>query len=399
MTQAAPEATFLTTVTPSALVPGSRWVARTGKHEDTEIEIEKVSDVSVFFKTVVGGANYGNQKLDDSKVNRLTIESFRGQYVEKRSLVPGETRGGRAFRQHNPKRERPNDISTLPLQLNGHALSGSAPLHVEITEITPLIAKAWLDRGGINRHLSERRVRRLVAAIRRGEWQLTGDSIKLDEHGVVRDGQHRLRAIVEAGMPITSLVVRNVPAPAFNVIDTGKPRTPGDVLSMYGIKSVYATAACARGVLLIEKYGRYSVSSREAEESVSNAAILEYVQAHPDIIEGVHLGDMLKTAGFLGGTGLLAVLCTLLLRTDREAALLFVNQLVEGANLESTSPILRFRNRMLNQSLYKKAAPEREETLAIGIKVWNAWRNGERMQALVWRGYRERGAEPFPKPV
>ena len=47
----------------------------------------------------------------------------------------------------------------------------------------------------------------MTAAIQRGEWQLTGEVIKLDDEGRVRDGQNRLHAIVEAGVPVRSVVI------------------------------------------------------------------------------------------------------------------------------------------------------------------------------------------------
>src|SRR5439155_18773761 len=78
-------------------------------------------------------------------------------------------------------------------------------LDLEIMTITPELAKEWLDRGGTNRKVTRRRVEAMTAAIQRGEWQLTGEAIKLDDEGRVRDGQNRLQAIARAGIPVRTV--------------------------------------------------------------------------------------------------------------------------------------------------------------------------------------------------
>jgi hypothetical protein len=89
-------------------------------------------------------------------------------------------------------------------------------LDLEIVTITPDPAQDWLDRGGTNRKITRRHIEAMTAAIRRGEWQLTGEAIKLDGEGRVRNGQNRLHAIVEAGILVSRLpsVLAYAAAPA-----------------------------------------------------------------------------------------------------------------------------------------------------------------------------------------
>jgi hypothetical protein len=83
-------------------------------------------------------------------------------------------------------------------------------LELKVMTITPELAQEWLDRGGTNRKITRRQIDAMAAAIERGEWQLTGKAIKLDNLGRVRDGQNRLHAIVQAGIPVRSVVARGV---------------------------------------------------------------------------------------------------------------------------------------------------------------------------------------------
>ena len=93
-------------------------------------------------------------------------------------------------------------------------------LDLEIMTITPELAQEWLDRGGTNRKSTRRRIEAMTAAIQRGEWQLTGEAIKLDNEGRVRDGQNRLHPIVQVGIPVRSVVAHSVNEDAFDVMDT-----------------------------------------------------------------------------------------------------------------------------------------------------------------------------------
>src|SRR2546428_9167036 len=120
---------------------------------------------------------------------------------------------------------------------------------LEIVTITPELAQEWLDRGGTNRKTTRRRIEAMTAALQRGEWRLTGEAIKLDDEGRVRDGQHRLHAIIEAGIPVRSVVARGVSEEAFGVMDTGRSRNAADVLHIHGFPSQNALAAAARGLM------------------------------------------------------------------------------------------------------------------------------------------------------
>src|SRR5690242_1675178 len=126
-------------------------------------------------------------------------------------------------------------------------------LQLEIMTITPEIAQEWLDRGGTNRKITRRRIDAMAAAIQRGEWQLTGEAIKLDSQGRVRDGQNRLHAIVQADIPVRSVVAHGVGEDAFDVMDTGRSRNAADVLHIHGYPSQNALAAAARGLMFVER--------------------------------------------------------------------------------------------------------------------------------------------------
>jgi hypothetical protein len=272
-------------------------------------------------------------------------------------------------------------------------------LDLEVVTITPELAQTWLDRGGTNRKITQRRIDAMAAAIQRGEWRLTGEAIKLDSDGRVRDGQNRLHAIVQAGVPITSVVARGVGEDAFDVMDTGRSRNAADVLHIHGYPSQNALAAAARGLMFIERYGRVFPSQRDSHLYVTPVTTLRYVDQHPEVIEGVHLGDRIYHSGIQGGIGLWAIAMTLFLRLNAQQAQEFAEHLTTGAGLHRGHPLLMLRNRLLgSQRDQYSTLSGREALVAIAIKSWNAWREGRSLQTLAWRAEGRR-AEPFPYAI
>ena len=82
-----------------------------------------------------------------------------------------------------PTSPRTSRTRTSP-RANGKQAASPArgtDLDLEIMTITPELAQEWLDRGGNNRKVTRRRIEAMTAAIQRGEWQLTGEAIKLDD--------------------------------------------------------------------------------------------------------------------------------------------------------------------------------------------------------------------------
>lgn len=117
-------------------------------------------------------------------------------------------------------------------------------MKTDIVTITPAMAEKWLNgTTSGNRSVRRTHVKSIAAQIEKGQWQLNGESIVIDDNGNVADGQHRLLAIIHAGKPVDSIVVRGVDPDSFKTIDSGIARQGGDVLTLSGYKSGKALAA------------------------------------------------------------------------------------------------------------------------------------------------------------
>ena len=102
--------------------------------------------------------------------------------------------------------------------------------HTAIETITPSLASSYLEFNSNNRPLRYSHIRSMAYDMKNGDWQVTHQGIAFDSTGRLIDGQHRLHAIIEAGVAIQMPVTRGCSAASFSIIDRGANRSTADVL-------------------------------------------------------------------------------------------------------------------------------------------------------------------------
>lgn len=111
-----------------------------------------------------------------------------------------------------------------------------------IVDVTPGLAKVWLDINNFNRPRNSETFMKYVRQIREGRWRLTHQGIAFTEDGTLLDGQHRLFAIIECGVSLPMRVFLNESAENFAVIDCGRNRSNLDTVRMSARDSTLSTA-------------------------------------------------------------------------------------------------------------------------------------------------------------
>lgn len=99
------------------------------------------------------------------------------------------------------------------------------------------------------RNVSNSHVIHLAQQMSAGQWQENGEPIIFDKHGNVINGQHRLFAVIRSGKSIKFLIVEGVDESAFVTIDSGKPRSSSDILSIQNVPNYTNVASCVAGVM------------------------------------------------------------------------------------------------------------------------------------------------------
>ena len=184
------------------------------------------------------------------------------------------------------KWRRENRSST---QARDHAKPQSGPpMRMAIELITPEMARAWLAANQSNRPISEQVIKRYAEDMKAGRWKATHQGIAFDRAGLLLDGQHRLRAIIRAGIAVLFAVFRDCDRDTFDRLDTGRKRTAADALAIDGTEHARTLAAIARSLI------RFGFK----ESGVTDAFVVEFAREHGD-----ELAEFVPLAGSLTASG------------------------------------------------------------------------------------------------
>jgi hypothetical protein len=255
-------------------------------------------------------------------------------------------------------------------------------LYSEVVTYTPALATEMLERGGHNRYLSSATVAKYAAIMKRGGWRAdNGEAVKLDRQGVVKDGQHRLWAVVESGETVRMYTTFNVAEDCFDTLDTGKPRRGPDICSILGVKN-YNLVASALTMCFREEEG--DITSSRAPDNDMIEGLLE---RHPSVRQSVDniMVARCKTRGQKGlfPYGLAAYLHYKFAQKDRVMADRFFWQMYTGDELKRADPVWNLRDRCLSDMVSTTKMP-RIHKAALAVKAWNATRAGTSVKNLRW---------------
>lgn len=248
-----------------------------------------------------------------------------------------------------------------------------------VVELTPQLAESLLKQNISNRPLDTRYAARVANAIRRGEWKLNGDTIRVSRSGRLLDGQHRCTAVVQAGVSVTTMMVLGLDDEVFETIDRGRARTTSDTLAIKGEAYSTALAAITRILHIYSVSGEpYNGNPDHQPTAAQQLAILE---ANPKLRESAQwVGVRTWVRKFINPS--LAGFCHFLFtRADAEAARTFFDGLETGAGLDAGSPVLLLRNR-LSEATKDKGRLTNTYKAGLIFKAFKLHRDGASIKTL-----------------
>lgn len=254
-------------------------------------------------------------------------------------------------------------------------------MKTEIIKITPRIAQEMLKNNSNNRPLSEKYLQRLVLLMKNGEWKEgTGEAIKFGMSGKMHDGQHRLTALIMAGITLEFLVISGLNDDIFEVIDQGRMRNQGDVLSCAGVKN-YKSIAAGINYYLILKSGNSTIS-RGLTNRTSPKTVLDVYLNNPSSFQESFIRSSKWCHKFKGITEKQYYAIYHLLKVNNPVkSLEFFEKLSSGENLVEGDPILTLRN-ILIRSMGVKDRTTPSVKLAYIIRAWNAYIEGKQLKVI-----------------
>jgi hypothetical protein len=261
-------------------------------------------------------------------------------------------------------------------------------IYTEVRRITPMMAKELLGKNYIKqRKVISSHVWHLAQQMKRGQWILNGAPIIIDKSGNVIDGQHRLLAVIHSGVPCEFLVVCGIDQKAFQTIDRGKNRNTASDLSIAGVANSGLVAATTAAVLNyrraltvpIKKDGKIigqggSLSTYIRASSQDQMA--EYFANETSYKIAVNIAMNCKHKAITSATATTVLLALVDGSMGQDRVLNFWDCFKTGANLESTSPILKLRERLEKEKRSEKKMTA-NHMIMLMVKAWNLYAEGK----------------------
>jgi len=264
----------------------------------------------------------------------------------------------------------------------------------QVVIITPERAKELLANNPINRDVNKANLLFLKKQLTDGKWLLNGETIKVASDGTLLDGQHRLIACAESGIPMPSLFIANVQKETMHTIDTGRNRRGCDVVSMYlGKEQKYSSkiASVAKFVMQFEKgLSASSIDGGGKDIGPDNSDYIDFIKKTdgfiPFVEEKIRLyakGDGLIEPRIFGG------LYWVISKRATSQAMVddFFTKLSFGVQIESNSPIFLLRQKLIavkgGRDMQSSAAriSSAQKIWSI-VKAWNYYRSGKKLSAF-----------------
>lgn len=251
---------------------------------------------------------------------------------------------------------------------------------ITIETINPSIAQLVLEHHNPkNRTLRMQRVRQYADEMRRGQWKLAGDPIRFDADGILLDGQHRLRAIVEAGLAMEFVVIRGLESDTFTVMDKGLNRGVGDALGS-DVKQATHKAAALRLLYVVKNGG----DPRKTEDRyyASRTDIVTLYNADAENIDQQTLNAS-QMYNAVGGNRSAWIAFYLMLGEVEGfwKPVQFLEGLHTGAGMEAGDARLALRNWLSGK--YNQHKQMSGDHLALYIKSWNLFYKDKQVQRLL----------------
>lgn len=253
----------------------------------------------------------------------------------------------------------------------------------KVETIHPKVALGYLENNQATNYRPRRPhvVARYAKDMKAGRWQLNGEAIKFNGRDIL-DGQHRLAAIVEAGVPIATMVVRGLRPDAVFTMDEGNRRNMADRLRYEGLDRNQSLMAALVSSAFQYEMGHWSwqcgivhmTHSEQVDYYRQHKARLSEALEVTRPLAAKHVRTIrvpVATVGFFGAHP-----------SPVKSPLLesFTQSLASGVGIDPDDPILHLRQLVLTAN---RSSIRVDMKRAWAVRAWNKAVEGKRGKLLL----------------
>ena len=263
-------------------------------------------------------------------------------------------------------------------------------IEVSMQTFTPSYANRVLSKINVgNRKISKQRVAEYKKDMLSGNWRFNGDSIRVNDAGILIDGQHRLTAVVESGVSCEFLVIKGIATSAKHTIDTGKGRTGGDALAIQAGVPFKESHTINGALCLFEKYKLSGFTGAGGGTKLSTSESLRSYNERKTLIDSSFelMKDCLPMRGLLLQKSEVLFLFMVFCEIDSTDAKIYMSKILTGVEVSLDSVELHIRNIMLD---VKMGSSKHNRKILINsvLKCWNVIRRGGKIKhksSCLWK--------------
>jgi hypothetical protein len=259
--------------------------------------------------------------------------------------------------------------------------NGNETIYEMWLDITPNLADFILSYNTNNRPISKGHLSKLVKEMSDGKWRYTSAPITISKNDVLMDGQYRLTAILMSGTSHFMKLTYGLEYDVFTVLDNNKVRTGSDVLGALGVPNSSLAASTVKLLhqISIHRYGEAGSSSR----ILSNDEIVEKYFADKRLESSVATGKKLYSyCNNLISPSIISAFYHIFTGIDENKGYEFIEKLCTGDNIQSKSPILALRDKLIKVKTNKTFTIHQADLIRYIIMAWKKYLNNEKVSGL-----------------
>jgi hypothetical protein len=244
-----------------------------------------------------------------------------------------------------------------------------------------------------NRNIRRTVVQKYLLDVISAQWMVTGQPVIRDWNGNLLDGQHRLMAVRDGGVPVYLLVVEGIDPDVMWAIDKNAPRQTRDTLKWAGFDRTSERQAVIGPLWALD-------SGENLGNTIKQGQLNDHQRLQVNdrfdkcMVDGLPIAERLYKSRGLGKKGWgTAIVWMLDQGADRELLGEFADAVVTGVNLAADDPRYQLRNwcERARGIGGQKRTLRADELLIAVLKAWNYWVTGKKVKTFAIKP-----TEPIP---